>query len=322
MWVKLDDAMLDDEDVVAAGADGFALHAAALLYCGRNLTDGFVPYGKVALLLDVAPFRAKLAEIRDRLVGVGLWRDDPERGGYWLRSYLKYNPSREQVAALRSKRAAAGSRGGQQSGASRRAKPDQSNTGSNGEANASANSEQPGSIDKPKSNPAPAPVIETPPIARTRVQAEDVGATNGVGLVPFCCPPDLHPTEGMLASLRAVGCHNPTAEVKLYAEFWASEARREIDWTETGPRWPKWVARHEQRGCARKAEAKHLLHTGFAPREEAGPRRPALRHAREIFAQWDRDLSTPEGRQAADEDEGRRRLDAQRHRVRGAGGGA
>ena len=53
MWARLDDAILDNpEEIIAAGPLGFALHVAAITWCARNLTDGFIPQApRVAQLL-------------------------------------------------------------------------------------------------------------------------------------------------------------------------------------------------------------------------------------------------------------------------------
>ena len=94
-WARLDDAMLDNVKVVAAGAAGFAMHVAGILYCARNLTDGMIPAAKVATLLDCRPLRQAPEKIAARLVELGLWH---ERGGvYEVHDYLAYNPSRAQV---------------------------------------------------------------------------------------------------------------------------------------------------------------------------------------------------------------------------------
>jgi hypothetical protein len=94
-WVKVDDAFADHPKVVQAGPLAAWLYVAGLCYCGRLLTDGFIPRGQVRKLADV-PGALKLAA---RLVEVGLWEEYPD--GYRVHDYLDYNPSREQVAADR-----------------------------------------------------------------------------------------------------------------------------------------------------------------------------------------------------------------------------
>lgn len=73
-----------------------------------------------------------------------------------------------------------------------------------------------------------------------------IGACGLVGK----CPLDLIPTPGMLDAFTAVGCPVPRDEVTLYAAHWHGSDRTECDWTEMGPVFPAWVARHKQMGCA------------------------------------------------------------------------
>jgi hypothetical protein len=122
VWAKLDDEILDNPKIARAGVFGFALHVAAITWCSRNLTDGFIPTSRVTALLtldrvhfDVAnPFalidgpRSMGGEegldalaIADHLVLVGLWHSVD--GGYELHDFLKYNPSREETLAKRQK---------------------------------------------------------------------------------------------------------------------------------------------------------------------------------------------------------------------------
>lgn len=132
-WAKLDDAILDNPKIAKAGILGFALHVAAITWCARNLTDGFIPRQRVTSLLDVAgtvtgylqvtpasrepcegdllrmsqTVRTPTADsIAAHMMECGLWRYDEERDGYWLKDYLEYNPSREKVLAERARKSA------------------------------------------------------------------------------------------------------------------------------------------------------------------------------------------------------------------------
>lgn len=114
-WVKLDDAILDNHKIIAAGPLGFALHIAAITWCGRNLTDGFIPKRRVPLLLDLPSLQvSETTKVRvlhaltaDDLAAdlerIGLWHD---RGEQWeVHDYLEYNPSKSEVLAERARHA-------------------------------------------------------------------------------------------------------------------------------------------------------------------------------------------------------------------------
>jgi hypothetical protein len=152
-WVRLDDAILDNPKIVRAGPIGFAVHVAAITWCARNLTDGFVPEAKAKHLLghtwieDQDDGRSKIWELNascgmcgidgpsvtekviEHLIECGLWvedRDDRGNFGYLVHDYLEYNPSKAEVIELKAKRQAAGSIGGKERQANAKAKFKQS----------------------------------------------------------------------------------------------------------------------------------------------------------------------------------------------------
>lgn len=130
-WAKLDDAILDNPKILSVGPIGFALHIAAICYCARNLTDGFVPLSRAATLLDLSGVQIDCANpialpahgqkqsmagdvispdaVIDALLGAELWHECP--GGYRINDYLEYNPSKAEVLAERAKRSKAGKAG-------------------------------------------------------------------------------------------------------------------------------------------------------------------------------------------------------------------
>lgn len=115
VWARIDDAILDNPKVVRAGVIGFALHVAAITWCCRNLTDGFVPAGRISCLLDLSRYgmsahdknedpilpSVDAHDVADWLVECGLWREVP--GGYDLNDFLDYNPSRSDVQSKRAR---------------------------------------------------------------------------------------------------------------------------------------------------------------------------------------------------------------------------
>jgi hypothetical protein len=112
-WARLDDAILDNPKIIAAGPLGFALHVAAITWCARNLTDGFIPKRRVAQLLDLPSLqvseRTKVRilhavtadDVAADLARIGLWHDHGE--SWELHHFLEYNFSRAQVLHRREK---------------------------------------------------------------------------------------------------------------------------------------------------------------------------------------------------------------------------
>lgn len=130
VWARIDDAILDNEKIIEAGILGFALHVAAITWCCRNLTDGFIPRRRASCLLDLSALPSEMLEamgshpkahedrfcdvlhdlgapgadpVIERLVDSGLWTRDDAKDGYWLKDFLEYNPSREKVLAERAR---------------------------------------------------------------------------------------------------------------------------------------------------------------------------------------------------------------------------
>lgn len=128
VWVRIDDRMPDNPKVAAAGPLALAMQVAALCYCNRELTDGFVPRSVARRLLD---WHAEDAEGRlwkmgrtsgmvgddvdsewviGLLLDAGMWKETA--GGYAIHDFGDYQPSRAEVEDLAAKRSEAGRRGG------------------------------------------------------------------------------------------------------------------------------------------------------------------------------------------------------------------
>lgn len=123
-WVKLDDGFAEHPKIEEAGPLAGFLHVAALCYCNRQLTDGFVPENKVGRLASIPSVKRHVAA----LVSVGLWHQVD--GGYQIHDYLDFQPSRAKVEQEREearKRMAAARKG-------KKGKADQGDTFPDGSA--------------------------------------------------------------------------------------------------------------------------------------------------------------------------------------------
>jgi hypothetical protein len=105
MWVRVDDAILDNPKILRAGLDGFAMYVAGLVYSARALSDGFIPEPRLSTLL---PWRNTVRNtvsntdpvtLARKLVHLKLWRK--VRDGYRIHDYLQYNPSRDDLLKRR-----------------------------------------------------------------------------------------------------------------------------------------------------------------------------------------------------------------------------
>lgn len=126
-WVRIDDGFPQHPKVAGAGPLGLAMQVAALCYCNRYLTDGFIPRAVVPTLLDFSGLGMR--QWSGELVGGGEdagWRlvvEDLEASGLWvsvkggwqIHDYLEYQEPREEILAKRQRvaqvRAGAGKKG-------------------------------------------------------------------------------------------------------------------------------------------------------------------------------------------------------------------
>ncbi len=103
-WWRGDDQVHDDPDVDLIGAAAVCLHFMAMSWCARNLTDGRVPKARVQKLKggdDPQALTDLLSDHSDFGGGKPWWVEVD--GHYQIRNYLKYNPSRNDVLAARTR---------------------------------------------------------------------------------------------------------------------------------------------------------------------------------------------------------------------------
>lgn len=106
-WSRFDDAAPSHPKARVAGNEAWALWCAAVMYCNRYLTDGFIPTAALAAECLPAPISItkakKLAELlvnaRLRPDGAGLF--EHAEGGYVVHDFLAWNPSKSEVESKR-----------------------------------------------------------------------------------------------------------------------------------------------------------------------------------------------------------------------------
>jgi hypothetical protein len=92
-WVKIDDSFPDHPKIIGLSDSAFRAHIQGLCYCGRFLTDGFIPsaaIGKIGAL-----------EAIGQLIDAGLWQEEPSASGYLIYGYLDHQTSKKQVEEKR-----------------------------------------------------------------------------------------------------------------------------------------------------------------------------------------------------------------------------
>ncbi len=104
-WVKLDDKFWANEKVQKIGNEAAGAFARMLSYCGDQLTNGRVT-------AETARYIAR-PKVIDQLAEFGFI---VARGEDWtIPDYLEFNPTRDEVVAMRKARSEAGRRGGMKS---------------------------------------------------------------------------------------------------------------------------------------------------------------------------------------------------------------
>mgnify|MGYP000983724929 CR=1 FL=1 len=99
-----------------AGRDAAFLYIAGNGFCNEYLTDGFISDTDIETVAFNA-FQRQPKKAVESLVRAGLWDRVP--GGYQIHDYLDYNKSKQEIEELRSKKTAAGRKGGQASAQAR-----------------------------------------------------------------------------------------------------------------------------------------------------------------------------------------------------------
>lgn len=105
-WARLDDGLNDDAKLNALSAEAFRLWVRGLVYCQKNLTDGFIPTHELPRLSASVKERERpklVAELCASLV-IGkapLWHQ--VESGYQMHDYLDHNDSRDKVLDERGK---------------------------------------------------------------------------------------------------------------------------------------------------------------------------------------------------------------------------
>ena len=111
-YTNTDYSFWTNPKVRAAGKDAAFLYIAGNGFCNEYLTDGFISDTDIETVAFNAFLRNPKKAV-EALMVAGLW--DRVRGGYRIHDYLNYNKSKKEIEELRSKKTAAGRKGGRAS---------------------------------------------------------------------------------------------------------------------------------------------------------------------------------------------------------------
>jgi len=128
-WCRIECKLRENPKAVEVGRIARLVYIDAILYSAEHLTDGKIRRHALRFVSDVKdyplsdeegfPFQCD-EDVARLLVDVGLW--DEVEDGWVIHDYLDYQPSRQEVEAVKARKAEAGRRGGRASGTARRSK--------------------------------------------------------------------------------------------------------------------------------------------------------------------------------------------------------
>jgi len=98
VWLRLEDSFGDHPKIAGLTDRAFRAHVLGLLYCARQVSDGFVPTA-------LAPKGRTIQE----LTAAGLWTATLR--GFTIHDWLDWNPSRAEVDSKRYAKSMAGAKG-------------------------------------------------------------------------------------------------------------------------------------------------------------------------------------------------------------------
>lgn len=100
-WAKLDDGWFDNPKIMAAGAEARGLHATAINYCAKHLTDGELSEPVALYLAGLCVVTSKPIDLLDRMVEHTLFDClmDGDAVTYRVHDYLDCNPTRAEAKA-------------------------------------------------------------------------------------------------------------------------------------------------------------------------------------------------------------------------------
>jgi len=97
-WLRVDDRADDNPLILRLSDAAYRMWSYSMIFCGRQMTNGNVPFEALNRLADGKRHKRLVAELLEVVEPYGsLWELDKERGGYQVVHYLRWNQTREDI---------------------------------------------------------------------------------------------------------------------------------------------------------------------------------------------------------------------------------
>jgi hypothetical protein len=95
-WIRIDDNFPDHPKIIGLSNHAFRTHIQGLCYCGRFLTDGFIPFAAINSMITEPENKPT-----DELESAGLWIRDNK--GFHILNYQEYQSTKAEVEVIKAR---------------------------------------------------------------------------------------------------------------------------------------------------------------------------------------------------------------------------
>jgi hypothetical protein len=100
VYAPLSSRYFFDAAIIRAGERAELLYVRSLAFCAESMSDGFISDSQLRVICSgLTVIRRRIESLSEQ----GLWKRDEERQGFVVRSWLAWNPSREEILAAQAR---------------------------------------------------------------------------------------------------------------------------------------------------------------------------------------------------------------------------
>jgi len=255
-WFKVDDGFYRNPKTAPLSDAAQALWLRAATWSCDLLTDGVIPEAMISVLRG----RKKTAS---ELVASGLW--EKTETGYLFHDWFDYQPSAEEVAELKAKRSAAGTRAAEARWGKTHTKTDSK---THTKSNAETMPEQCDADNKRIAKSCPVSVSVT----TKETTSKEVVKKNTKTLIPDSWTPTV--THRDLAARKNIDIESEGAK---FVDWAKANGRRYVDWDRAFSNWLRNAENFNRKpGYVNHAQEKLNAHLNMIAAAEARERQPQL----------------------------------------------